>query len=93
MSLGNLFTSLALNTQGSKATLVTQRAVGNYVLNLELIKLSVKSEVGCHSKILILNLKQLFVRNIFDNRILLFGFNFSHLRSNRFRYEKTAVIS
>ena len=51
-SLGNLFTCLVLNTQGIKATLVIQRAVGNYVLNLELINLSVKSEVAGDSKIL-----------------------------------------
>ena len=94
-SLGNPFTCLVLNTQGSKATstLVIERAVGNYVLNLELIKLSVKSEVGGDSKILVLNLKRLFVGNIFNNHKLIFGFNFSHLRSSRFRYEKAAVIS
>lgn len=50
-----------MNTQGSKTTLVIQRAVQNYVLILELIKLPVKSEVGGANKILILNLKQLFV--------------------------------
>lgn len=77
-----------MNTQGSKATLVIQRAVENYVLILELIKLPVKSEVGGGNKILILNLKQLFIRNIFDNHILIFNFNFSNFRRNRFIYRR-----
>ena len=38
--------------------------MGNYVLNWELITLSVRSEVGGDNKILILNLKRLFVGNI-----------------------------
>ena len=40
------------------------------------IKLSVKSEVGGDDQIFVLNLKQLFVCNIFDNYILLLDFNF-----------------
>lgn len=69
-----------MNTQGSKTTLLIQRAVENYELILELIKLPVKSEVGGANKILMLNLKQLFVCNIFDNHILIFDFNFQTFR-------------
>jgi len=64
-----------------------------YVLNLELIKLSIQSEVGGDNSTLKLNLQQLSVGNILDNHICIFVFNFSKLQGNRFRYQKSKTMS